>query len=173
MRYFNQSNLIHIYHYFKEEMRYNCENLIKIISEKVGRVTAIEDFIYLTLADSLIGNHDRHGRNLALIQSYSGHVLSPFYDNVSYLGTELEILLAADHQPKGKIETSLSTEPSMEDYINELNRLGFGYVVERFCKKVSLDKIRELVKASNLSTKRQDALMRIINKRSQLCKKIL
>lgn len=167
MRYYGESNLVHIYHYFKEPMQYSCENIVKIISENVGRITAIEDFIYLTLADSLIGNHDRHGRNLAFIQSSNGLILSPFYDNVSYLGTEIDSLLAADHQPKGKIETILAREPSMLDYIAEWNRLGYGYVVERFREHISLAEIRELIAASNISQKRKQALIKIIEKRNR------
>lgn len=167
MSHFHESNLVHLYHYFTPTMRYNCENIVTIISEKVGRLSAIEDFIYVTLADSLIGNHDRYGRNLAFIQTSQGYTLSPFYDNVSYLGTELDSLLAADHQPKGKIETRVSSEPSMKDYIEEWNRLGFGYVIERFRKDIPLDKIKKLVEDSNLSEKRQKALLRIIGKRGK------
>ena len=128
--------------------------------------SAQEDFIYLTLADSLIGNHDRHGRNLGFVQSSQGHQLAPFYDNVSYVGTEIDSLLEADHQPSGKIETAASSEPTLADYVKEWDRLGFNYVVESFRKACSIDKIAVLIASSCLTNKRQQALFRLIQKRS-------
>ncbi|MBI5345799.1 MAG: HipA domain-containing protein [Chlamydiae bacterium] len=160
------SNLIHIYHFFDKNMLYDCESLLQIINEKTGRISAMEDFIYLTLADSLIGNNDRHGRNLGLIQTPKGFVLAPFYDNPSYLGTEIHSLLGADHQPAGAIFTKFSAAPSMKDYIQEWNSLGYGYVVDRFRKAVCLEDLHDLIKKSFLTNKRQEALFRLISKRS-------
>ena len=160
-----ESSLVHIYHFLKKDMEYNCENLLQVIGDITGRISAQEDFIYLTLADCLLGNNDRHGRNLAFIQSSKGYALSPFYDNVSYIGIELDSLLEADHQPKGAIATSVSSEPTMKEYINEWNRLGFDYTVDHFRKAVSFDDILSLVKSSYITPKRQEALLRIIRKR--------
>ena len=70
----------------KNREEHNCERLVTIIVEKTGRRTEQERFVFLTLADSLIGNHDRHGRNLGFIQSPKGLRLAPFYDNPSIVG---------------------------------------------------------------------------------------
>jgi hypothetical protein len=167
MENFPESSLVHIYHFLGKNKQYNCENLLRIIEEKTGRLSAQEDFVFLTLADSLIGNHDRHGRNIGLIQSSKGYVLSPFYDNPSYLGTEIASLLGADHQPAGAIWTKTSKEPVLKDYIFEWKRLGFESVVERFRKQISLDKIQKLIQSSYLTDKRKEAFFRLICKRTE------
>ncbi len=166
MAHYSQASLLHLYHFFKKDLAYNCENILQIISEKTGRLKAQEQFVYLTLADSLIGNNDRHGRNLAFIHSSRGYELSPFYDNTSYLGIELDSLLEADHQPKGTIKTAQSDEPTMKDYVLEWQRLGFDYVVKQFRDAVSLSKIKSIIDASDISQKRKQALFTLISKRS-------
>ena len=75
------SDLVHIYHFVKNGKNHDCESIVGIIGEQTGRRAEQERFVYLTLADSLIGNHDRHGRNLGFIQSAKGMHLAPFYDN--------------------------------------------------------------------------------------------
>ena len=72
MSHLPNSSLVHIYHYLKNREDHNCEKLVTIIDEKTGRRTELERFAFLTLADSLIGNHDRYGRNLGFIQSPKG-----------------------------------------------------------------------------------------------------
>lgn len=58
----------------------------------------------------------------------------------------------------------------MEHYVREWQRLGFGGVVDRFRKQHSLKKIQSLVENSYISEKRQNALLRLIFKRSEeLC----
>ena len=106
--------------------RHDCESLVKIIGEKTQRKREQEKFILLTLADSLIGNHDRHGRNLAFIRSAKGIWLSPFYDNPSALALEDPSMLGADLQPRGSIYTKDTDKPTMKDYVLEWNRLGYG-----------------------------------------------
>ena len=110
----SQSNLVHIYHYLQKDEEFNFENLLRIIEKTTGRLADIERFLELCLFDSLTGNNDRHGRNLAFIQTKKGLQLSPFYDNPSYLGTEEEGLLGAQIEPAGAIATSETREPKME-----------------------------------------------------------
>lgn len=165
------STLDHIYHFVKPETNYDCETLVNIIGDKTGRRIEQENFVYLTLADSLIGNNDRHGRNLGFIRSAKGMHLAPFYDNPSALGVEDTSFLGADLQPRGSIFTCNSNEPTMKDYVHEWNRLGFASVVAQFRKTLSLSDIPNLVQASHLSEKRKQALLRLITKRSEeLCK---
>ncbi|MBI3211466.1 MAG: HipA domain-containing protein, partial [Simkania negevensis] len=153
-----RANLDHFYHFIEAEMRYDCETLINIIGEKTGRRTEQENFAYLTLVDSLIGNHDRHGRNLGFIRSTKGIYLAPFYDNPSALGIENSSLLEADLQPKGSIFTKNSEEPTTKDYVQEWRRLGYQEVIDRLQKACLMEPIEEMIKVSYISEKRQKAL---------------
>lgn len=167
----SSSTLLHIYHFLKPEMQYDCETLIQIIGDKTGRRIEQEKFAYLTLADSLIGNNDRHGRNLGFIQSPKGMYLAPFYDNPSALGVEDPLLLGADLQPRGSIFTKHSNEPTMKDYVLEWKRLGYANMIDLFRNAVSLKKINTIIEASGLSEKRKKAIVRLIIKRfEELCK---
>jgi len=164
------ASLIHIWHYLKNREEYNCEKLISIIGEKTGRRTEQEKFAYLTLADSLIGNHDRHGRNIGFIQSPKGIKLAPFYDNPSFVGLDDDSMLEADLQPRGAIFTKTTEEPTMKDYVLEWRRLGFEDVVEAFQKSFAFERIQRHVEESLLSKKRGKALLRMIAKRGkELC----
>lgn len=164
------SDLVHIYHFVKNGKNHDCESLVTIIGDQTGRRIEQERFVYLTLADSLIGNHDRHGRNLGFIQSAKGMQLAPFYDNPSALALEEHSMLGADLQPRGSIFTKETDKPTMKDYVREWKRLGFGDVVDRFRKLHSLEKLQSLVENAYISEKRQKALLRLIFKRSEeLC----
>ncbi|MBN2479671.1 MAG: HipA domain-containing protein [Parachlamydiales bacterium] len=161
----DSSTLDHIYHFVTDDKKYDCESLIEIIGEKTQRRREQEKFVLLTLADSLIGNHDRHGRNLAFIRSPKGIWLSPFYDNPSALALEDSSLLGADLQPRGAIFTKDSNKPTMKDYVWEWNRLGFNDIVQRFKKNLCLRTIKNLIQKSHLSEKRKQALLSLILKR--------
>ncbi len=164
------SDLVHIYHFVKDGKNHDCESLVTIIGEQTGRRTEQERFVYLTLADSLIGNHDRHGRNLGFIRSVKGMHLAPFYDNPTALALEEHSMLGADLQPRGSIFTKGTDKPTMKDYVHEWNRLGYGDVVDRFRKQYSLARLRGLIEKSFISEKRQKALLRLISKRGEeLC----
>lgn len=160
-----KENLVHIYRYFKENEEFNCINTIEIIKRETGKLKEIERFIELCLFDSLIGNHDRHGRNLAIVQRRGIKKLSPFYDNVSYIGVETENLLGAEHEPKGKISTKLTDEPTMKDYVKEFISSGYDFVIKKFYEKVSLPFIEELIGKAFISDKRKIALKRIVFRR--------
>ena len=164
------STLDHIYHFLVDEKKHDCESLVEIIGEKTQRKREQERFVFLTLADSLIGNHDRHGRNLAFIRTAKGIWLSPFYDNPSALALEDHSILGADLQPRGSIFTKDSDKPTMKDYILEWNRLGYNHVIKSFKQKFHPKKIKTLVEKSFISEKRKQALLRLISKRSEeLC----
>ena len=64
------------------------------------------------------------------------------------------------------IEAIVKTEePTMKDYVKELNRLEFGYIVEEFLQKLDIRKIVELIENSQMSEKRKKAFLRIIEER--------
>jgi hypothetical protein len=161
------SDLVHIYRYLDQPKDYDCEHLLKIIEKEVGRYDAVVRLIELCLFDSLIGNNDRHGRNLGLIREAKGTTLSPFYDNPCYLAIEIPELLRAYHEPRGAIATLETNEPIMKDYIKEWFRLGFKEEVVNFAKRINLQAIESLVNESFLSTARKNAIFRLIQRRYQ------
>jgi len=166
--------LHHIYHYFQKDELFDVETLIKIIEKQTGQVSEVERFVKLCLFDALIGNHDRHGRNLAFIEEAKGHtVLSPFYDNPTYIGVEEEMLLGAQHDPKGKIATRLTNEPTMKDYATEFIETGHRIPVEEFMNGIDLDKLGIIVSESFISPKRKTALMKIIYERTMELRYVL
>jgi HipA-like C-terminal domain len=161
------TNLSHIYHYQQEKTPRDCEVLINIISEETKRYIDIETFVNVCLFDSLIGNHDRHGRNLGLLVTPKGTVLAPIYDNPSALGLENGNWLKADFSPKGRIPTKDSNEPTSRDYVGEFNRLGYMEQVQAFVKKVSIPKIDALIDSSFCSDLMKTAMKNLINKRAE------
>jgi len=159
------ANLKHIYHYFGDlEDGLNCETIIKIIRNNSTEKNDIKTFIETCFFDSLIGNNDRHGRNLGFIETSKGKVLAPIYDNPSYVGIE-ELFLEYDLEPNGKIATKKINNPSMKDYVNEFKRLGYQKNILDFQKKVNLEKVFSLIQNSFISLKRKDALKKLVVKR--------
>lgn len=165
MHQYSPGNLIHFYHYLDKPSDFHCSKMIEIIKKQTGRAIEAERFIELILFDALIGNHDRHGRNLAFIETSKGKVLSPFYDNPSYIGIEIPEILGAQLSPRGAIATSKTSEPTLIDYTNELIRLGFRSNIEKFLKKIDSYAIESLIKTSFISPKRQKAFLKLITSR--------
>lgn len=161
------NDLVHIYRYLDQPKNYDCEHLLKIIEKEVGRYEAVVRFIELCLFDALIGNHDRHGRNLGLIRSANETTLAPFYDNPCYLAMEIPELLGAYHEPRGAIATHATREPVMKDYVKEWLRLGFKEEVINFGKRIDMQVIESMVTSSLLSQARQKSILRLIQRRYQ------
>ncbi len=159
------TDLQHIYHFISPQQEYNCENVLQITKENTKRPYDIHILIKTILFDALIGNHDRHGRNLAFIVNAAQTVLSPIYDNVSYLGLEQGSMLKADFDPKGKISTKISDEPSMKDYVKELCRLGYQEEATNFFLAIKLKDIYELVEKSFCTDLMKIAIKKLITKR--------
>ena len=162
------ANLIHIYHFFKDGEKHSCENILRVIQEKCGKLSDIREFVKMCLFDSLIGNHDRHGRNIGIIQTGpSSYILSPTYDNPSYIGIEEDYLLEADHNPKGCIITKMSDEPTIKDYIIELRNAGYGDLTDEFINKIKIkwNEIIQVIEKSQISMKRKKAFIKILEKR--------
>lgn len=159
------ANLIHLYHFIPPNAPFDCNTILQIIEKNLGRMHDIHNFIDLCLFDALIGNHDRHGRNLGFIQNPKGLSFSPFYDNPSYLGIEDDILLGALHSPRGKIATVRTTNPSMHDYVTEFKELGFQDVILKFYKKALKIDLCAIVNQGFCSQKRKTALNTLIQSR--------
>ncbi len=161
--------LNHICHYLdKGEQYYTVENLAQTIYTQTQSLRDQELFLKTLLFDALIGNHDRHGRNLGLIQISKGISLAPIYDNTSALGLEKGALLGADWNPLGKITTKNTDSPNMSDYVIELLRLNYKYIAEEFLVQTKKIDIIKLIKSSPLlSVSMQDAIERLIIKRTK------
>ncbi len=159
------ANLVHIYHYRKPKVDFCCEDLLQIILEQTGRLADAETFIRTCLFDALIGNHDRHGRNLGFLVTAKSTRLAPIYDNTSALGLEHGDILKADWDPKSKIATMKSKEPTAKDYIEEFLRLGYKQTVASFKASLDLTKVLALIDRSFCSELMKDAMKRLISKR--------
>jgi hypothetical protein len=162
---FSPADLTHIYHFLKEGEEFSFEAILNILKNHTGRFEDIERFVELCLFDALIGNHDRHGRNLAIVRKAKGCFLSPFYDNPAYLGMEGEELLSAIHEPKGKIAVKNNHEPSIGDYYKEAERLGHLEIARAFIKKIDLRKIQMIVDNAFILPKRKKAIFSLIERR--------
>lgn len=160
------ADLKHIYHYLRGgQEHFTCEHLLEVLQEQTRRYADLETFIHVCLYDSLIGNHDRHGRNLGLLVTPRGTQLAPVYDNNSALGLELQAMLGADFNPRGKIATARTREPGMADYIEEFIRLGYGDAVRRFARGVSLERCLEIIRNGFCSEPMKEALQNLVRKR--------
>lgn len=166
------SNLVHLYRFLGEQP-FDLKTVLKVISDQTGKSADIEEFIKLCLFDALIGNHDRHGRNLALIQTAHGKVLSPIYDNPSCLGIEEENFLKAILEPCGKIHSSRSKEPKMREYALDFCEMGYEELVLQFYSSLSLLEITDLVNTSFISALRKDAFLRLLYRRYQELKEVI
>jgi len=157
-------NLTHFYHYLSAHQKFNCANISEIIGKTSQQpYVDLKNFAMLCLFDALIGNHDRHGRNLGFIQTAERRWLAPFYDNVSYLAVEDEALLGAMHEPRGSIHTEQSMEPSLKDYVREFKRLNIE--VTSFYEQIDLAKIFALINQAFISEARKRALISLIERR--------
>jgi hypothetical protein len=159
----NYRKLTHIYHFLKNQKMYTVENLVRVIFDTSHRPQDVETFLLLNLVDSLIGNNDRHGRNLGFLSKGSTHVLAPLYDNCTYLG--IESLLGADINPLGKIATKDIKNPSMKDYSKEFIRLSYQKILKRLYTRCRIKEILKIISGSFLPKNAQEAYIRLITKR--------
>ncbi len=150
---------------FRSDDQHSCEGIIRVLIDKTQRPYDIKIFIRTVLFDALIGNHDRHGRNLAFIITAKNTILSPIYDNVSYLSLEKGNILKADFNPTGKISTSKTNEPSMRDYVKELKKLGYQTDIQEFYQTIKMSHLLQLIDDSFCSPLMKDAIKRLTEKR--------
>ena len=175
----NSSALHHIYKFLPTGgENYNCKNIIKVIMKQTKQATEVKKFIEICLFDSFIGNNDRHGRNLAIIDTGKKRFLAPMYDNPSRLAVEAEDMLGSQFNISGSIWTSSSKEPKLKDYIKEfknLNKIGYNKTCLKFIKNTlfQFSKIIAEVKNAEISEKRKKAFIRFLNDRLKDLKQAL
>ena len=167
----SHASLVHIYHYLPDgEKNYNVETLSKTIYEQTNSAIDVKTYFKTLLYDALVGNHDRHGSNLALVETAKNKRLSPIYDNPSSLGLE-STLLGAHFSPRGKIGTHDSQEPTMKDYLDEMRRLGVEDISKDFFTNLKFSKIISTIdEAVCLSPRMKVALKKLINERYKILK---
>lgn len=162
------STMNHLYHYkpLHDQEHYTVEDIVKTIYRETGSTIDTNMFFRMLLFDALIGNHDRHGRNLALITTAKSQHLTPIYDNPSCLGLESGSMLRATFSPRGKIWTKNSHEPEMTQYLEEMDRIGVIDQAREFHNETSIEKIVEYIDESlSLSIEMRSALKKLISKR--------
>jgi hypothetical protein len=160
--------LHHIYKYLPSgNENHNCEEIINVILAQTERLADVVKFIEICLFDTLVGNNDRHGRNLGIIETASHKKLAPMYDNPSCLGIEEDFFLLSDTNPSGSIWTKLNKEPKPKDYMIEFQRLGYETIVSQFCKKIisQSENIINVINKIEISEIRKNAFIRLLQKR--------
>ena len=161
-------NLAHLYTYFSMDSDYDVETILGIIERESKQFKDLDTFVKMCLFDSLIGNHDRHGRNIAFIVSSGGSVLAPIYDNTSALGLETQDFLGADFNPTGAIltkETTPAYGPTISDYVKDFRRLEFEDSVSEFINQLDLPSILKIIEEGTYSDRMKSALKRLVEKR--------
>jgi hypothetical protein len=160
--------LVHIYNYLPAgEINHNCREIIKVILAQIGKLSDVAKFIEICLFDALIGNNDRHGRNLGVIVTREVKKLAPMYDNPSCVGIEEDFFLVSDINPSGSVWTEHTRYPKPSDYVAEFRQLGYEQQVNQFIKKITTQQseLMSLVQDAILSQKRKDALIKLLQKR--------
>jgi len=87
-------NLEHIYK-FRPDDKHNCESLADVIKKTTNRPYDVEVFFNTILFDAFIGNHDRHGRNLAFLVTPSGIFefrINKFFSSAGFASTRHDCL---------------------------------------------------------------------------------
>jgi hypothetical protein len=163
----NYRKLTHLYHYLNKGASYDVDTLAHTIFEVTKKPKDVDHFLKTILFDSLIGNHDRHGRNLGFLVKGLHHFLSPIYDNCSYIGIETKDLIGADLNPLGKVSTLNSEHPSMKDYCLELIRMNRFEIMKSFKRACNLEKILKAIETSFLPEKYRRAFSNLIQKRHE------
>lgn len=165
----DKSNLVHIWHYLKidgstDVKELSIVNLMQILENETKRPLDLKNFIEVCLFDMFIGNHDRHGRNLALIEKQSSKILCPVYDNPSYIGILDSSMLGMQVNACGKIYTENKQEPLIDDYIEEFIELGHQEIVESFVKKLKNYNIEKPFTGIRMNLKRKKAFKEMIER---------
>lgn len=174
MQDYKGGNLHHIYKFLpKSRQSYNCKNIIDILLQNTKPADVVR-FIEITLFDSLIGNNDRHGRNLGIIETARQKRLAPMYDNPSYFGTESDDLIGADFNISGCVQTSLSKKPMLLNYVKEFQSLGFEKICLKFFEKTvrRSQEIIEAVEFSEISNDRKKAFIKFLKKQLRIIEDI-
>ena len=162
------ADLKHILHYINfEKQVLDCETLVQVIADTTKRFTDVETFVKVCIFDALVGNHDRHARNLGFVVTARNTKLAPISDNTSYLGNEKGEFLKASFNPSGNIFTKHSITPKIRDYVQEFYRLELNHEVRRFVKNIYIKDIKHKIQTSFCSKLMKEAFEKLVDRRYQ------
>jgi uncharacterized protein (DUF1499 family) len=134
--------------------KWSCEAVVKSIRKESTVVDHdLKQFVLTCLFDSLIGNSDRHSRNLAYIYQTGKYKLAPIYDSVSVMiAKKLDYQMIKDMNWGGKVRTKLSVAPSFHDYVTEFQKLRLAELVDSVLVKIKKNQQRviQLIENSRL-----------------------
>jgi hypothetical protein len=128
--------LIHLNRMVKGQ--WSCEAVVKSITKNSTVPDRdLRQFILVCLFDSLIGNSDRHSRNLAYLYKNGKYKLAPIYDSVAVMiAKKLSYQMIKDMDWGGKLRTRSSESPNFQDYVAEFRRLRLKKVVDQLLTKL-------------------------------------
>ena len=172
----SMGSLNHIYKFLpKGGKHYNCQNIVNVIQQQTNQLNDIKKFVEICLFDAFIGNGDRHGRNLGIIDTGKKKRLAPMYDNPSNFGVTPEEMLGSHFNFSGCIWTASSKEPKIKDYVDEFKRLNLKNPCLKFIEQIikQFPLLVEEIKESEISENRKKAFIRFLNDRLQNLKSIL
>ncbi|RYZ93384.1 MAG: HipA domain-containing protein [Proteobacteria bacterium] len=152
-------HFIHLYRFLDPILPYSMEVVNTAIKATSSRPN--EDslaFAKMIIFDCIIGNTDRHARNIGFIQIDNSTRLSPVYDNISGILPDAKYNIKFSF--KSKIVTQTSESPNVRDCIQEVKRLWpdqYKSIVE--LTKTKADDIRQAVLNSDLRTNQKNTLV--------------
>ena len=169
-------SLNHIYKFLpKGGKNYNCQNIVNVIQQQTNTPNDIKKFVEICLFDAFIGNGDRHGRNLGIIDTGKNKKLAPMYDNPSNFGVTPQDMLGWHFNISGCIWTASSEKPKIKDYVHEFKRLHLKNLCLQFINRIikQFPFLIEEVKKSEISEDRKTAFICFLNNRLHDLKSIL
>lgn len=162
----SSKTLHHIYKFLpKGDKNYSCENIMNLINEQTKSLKEVEKFVKICLFDAFIGNNDRHGRNLGIIDNGRSKKLAPMYDNPSYFGTVGEDMLLSQFNISCSIGTFQTKNPKFLDYVQEFERLKHKKACLNFTQKIvkQYPLILEEIENSEMSKNRKKAFIKFLS----------
>ncbi len=127
---------------------WSCEGIIKKINEISDfKEKDINSFIKILMFDAVIGNDDRHSKNLAFLKDGYKIGLSPCYDNcpsVVFL-VDKKYEINKDDSVAGVISVSNECGDNVTNYVTELVRLGYKSDVINLLKSINELEISKII----------------------------
>ena len=179
---FTKNNNEHVrLHHFSELMPeypqdWDCLHII----EKIREVSSSPDedvasFVRMIVFDSVVGNNDRHSKNIGFLSTSAGLRLSPFYDNCSYVALMNKIDTKLNVVIRGVVGAGSESEPTLKDYVECLECLGFGGLLAEISSGVDLSGALAVIKAGKMRGWRKEWFSQHVDKQLKLlrslCKK--
>ncbi|MBT3236882.1 MAG: hypothetical protein HN353_13085 [Bdellovibrionales bacterium] len=139
--------LSHLNSFITSQDQYTVDNISKVIQDKSSAQREdLRLFAKMMLADAIVGNSDRHWRNIAMIKNKAGFRLSPMFDNDSFA-------LIYPSDPNPELEGTITVpngNNNLIDTANRLNKLGYNSALKDLTSAIDDNKIKEIIHNSLL-----------------------